>query len=565
MQNPDSKTQVDYYKKLEITCNTEINHNKNLNNIINAVLFKRNVILHSAGGTGKSYLLREVATYFKDCGRKVFVTATTGVAAVNLGDNFTKNSEGDSEEDNICVTTLHQFAGVGMADKSAESLIKYMRPGAKHAWNICEILIIDEVSMLGASLFQKLDIIAKTLRKNCKPFGGIQLIVSGDFLQLPPVKDTWVFLTPEWEALNFRPFILEHPFRYPDVNLFHMLLRIRNGELCENDVKILKGRVKAYLGLQNMLKDIETGKMTDNNGNKYNVGEVIRPTVFYSKRIDVNNYNDRELAKLPGIPITFIARDDIVNIKNPTLPNGKNTVEEYTGILDENLPKNIYFKVGAQVMLKINKDVDAGLVNGSRGVICEITPDEGVTVKFLNGKKVFIELHERKLDNKYITMKRTQVPLILAYAMSIHKCQGCSVDYAIIDVGSSIFEDGQAYVALSRCKTIGGLFISGFLPNSIRANQKAIQYSKKLYTKWIAEDYPIINQWLEFYKLLNFPQKSNNKIIQKKQTELFSIFSEGVWKDIFRIIDKYVRQIAVSHCASTCSQLNLKGLAVTDL
>lgn len=459
--------------------------NKKLKEMLEVALTRRNMIFHAPGGCGKSHALKELSIMLSTT-YKVFATATTGVAAVNLANGHI-NSNNNHE---FTVTTLHRFAGIGTANLDIIPLIKKVRSNRKslNRWKSCEILIIDEISMLGGGLFQKLDKIAKSIKGNNKPFGGIQLIVSGDFLQLPPVKDTWIFHTTEWEDLNLRPFILETPYRYDNMDFFNMLLRIRKGILTETDSKILYSRVKANECVHNILNKISSDS-------KQNIGEIIKPTMFYSKRDDVESFNLRELDKLEGEEYLFEAEDEfetnndfesITGFLNSYDEEGS-TRDEYKKLLDYDMPRSISFKIGAQVMLRANLSVETGLVNGSRGVVNSIIPREAVIVKFLNGAKVKIELHSRSFEDKYIKATRKQIPLILSYACTIHRSQGSTLDYAVVDLGYSVFSEGQAYVALSRCRNIKGLFISNFVPQSIKASRSALEYAKELEKKEFEE------------------------------------------------------------------------------
>ena len=443
-----------------------------LETILDCVFSKRNIILHGPGGVGKSYTLRYVAKALEERGAKVFITALTGVAALTLA--------GDKSH-NIQVSTLHSFAGVGTAQLDAEALIARVKTRSKKVknWLKCQVLIIDEVSMLGGSFFTKLDKIAKAIRKNSNPFGGIQLIFSGDMLQLSPVKDSWVFSTDEWKELDLRPFILEIPYRYNNPEFFQMLLRIRLGEQTEDDHKIIRGRVRANKKMQEILTSLSHEK----------AGEIIKPTMFFSKRIDVDTFNSMELEKLPGEKVEFIAFDQFETRK------GFPVREEYIKILDDSIPRSVCFKVGAQVMLKKNIDINGGLVNGSRGVVSEIIKDEALIVKFLSGIKLRVELDTSEVEDKYAIAKRTQIPFVLAWGTTIHKSQSCTLDYAVVDLGPSIFSEGQAYVALSRCANIEGLFISEFLPRSIIVNKEALRYVKKLREKSIQEDELQVTQY----------------------------------------------------------------------
>lgn len=455
-----------------------------INEILLSISTGKNIMFVGSGGCSKSFTLKRVAENLRNKNKKVYMTSSTGVSALNLN-----NMENASVENNISsiypATTLHRFAGIGMGDSPVNVLISKMKVHNKRAvknWIKCDVLIIDEISMIGGTLFQKLNEIAKILRKNDLPFGGIQLIVSGDFLQLPPVKDIWIFKTQEWEDLNFHPFIFEIPYRYTGEEsneFFQMLLRIRVGAQNENDIKILRGRVYANQKVHEILNDLAL-KNDDNL-----LGEIIRPTMLYSLKCDVEAFNNDELAKLPGKLVTFTSVDTFISNRDHGSDHVKkgHDEEEYMRLLEQDMPRRVSFKVGAQVMLRKNLSVDEGMINGSRGVITEIIPGEALVVKFLNGKKVRVEIATRIIEDKYFTATRTQIPFILAYASTIHKCQGSTLDYVIVDLGESVFSEGQAYVALSRCKNIKGLFISEFVPSSIIVNKNALQYVKTLEEK----------------------------------------------------------------------------------
>lgn len=428
--------------------------NDNLDRILDCARFGRNILLHGPGGVGKTYILRHVAKSLTLDGKIVYMTAMTGVAALNLA--------GDRTVQGLTVTTLHRFAGVGTAQLDVPSLIARVKsyPGRVKKWRKCQILIIDEVSMLGAELFKKFDAIAKNIRGNDLPFGGIQLILSGDLLQLSPVKDAWVFTAQEWTDLNIRPFVMEVPYRYTDMKFFEMLLRIRTGTQTEDDCKTIRGRVRANVKMQEILATLAKEK----------AGEIIKPTMFFSKNVDVNGFNMKELDKLEGDEVVFSARDSF------TVKKGNPVREEYIKMLDDAIPHTIVLKIGAQVMLKKNLDVDEGLVNGSRGVVSEIIEGEAIVVKFLSGIKIRVDLQEWDYEDKYGIAKRVQLPFLLAWGCTIHKSQGTTLDYAVLDLGPSVFCSGQAYVALSRCKNLEGLFISEFTARSIIVSTEALKY-----------------------------------------------------------------------------------------
>lgn len=482
-----------------------------IQNILDAIYSGYSVMLHGPGGTGKSYTLRKLVKKLTDEKKIVFSTATTGIAAVNLSDN--------SE---FLVTTLHSFAGIGTGDKKEDILLSIIKTknNCFVRWKTCEILIIDEISMLGSELFRKLDYIAKCIRGNDKPFGGIILVMSGDFLQLPPVKDNWIFTSQTWNDLQIKPFIFETPKRYDDIEFFELLLRARIGKLTQKDIKILKIRVNTY---SNYFKHLSTLSPQQQL-------LTVKPTIFHSKRCDVDEYNKNELTKLDGNPVPFKAEDKFELYSTRKYLKASKEAE-YLKILDEQVPRIISFKPGAQVMLRKNLNIEAGLVNGSRGVIIAIK-NGTILVKFIDGTIIPISAHETIIYTKKAKISRLQIPLVLAYALTIHRSQGNTLDSAIIDLGSSIFADGQAYVALSRCRNISGILISKFDPNVIRADIKAVNYSH-LFSIFAKYNVVITKDSMDLYKkmillklMLNYSKKIiiDNDIISLFVDLLFRLF-----------------------------------------
>jgi ATP-dependent DNA helicase PIF1 len=447
-----------------------------IEDIVRVIEDGRNVLLTSPGGTGKSFATRKLAKIFKDKGYNVYCTGTTGVAALNM-----------ENKHDIPISTVHKWAGIGTADDTARKLYKSLTYFAKEKWIKTDLLIIDEISMMGATLFEKLDYIGRMVRSErnpankVKPFGGLRLLIIGDFLQLPPVKDDWVFRSQPWHDLKLKVFIFSKPMRYPDIAWFNMLQNFRKGKVTRDQVRKLEERGVAY-------------------ANKRFKDDDIKPTILYSKKVDVEEYNKRELDKLKGEEVVFecsdtyfdVERDEEYKIKGteefkytPLYPLSRYKDDKDCKLLkqlaDNNIGERIALKVGAQVMLRYNECVELGLINGSRGVVTAINKAHRVvTVKFLNGISLDIQDHgwgNKKGDKAYI---RNQIPLILAWSITIHKVQGCTLDYVVVDLGPSVFAYGQAYVALSRSRTLEGLFISSFRASSIRADPIAVSYTEQL-------------------------------------------------------------------------------------
>ena len=191
----------------------------------------------------------------------------------------------------------------------------------------------------------------------------------------------------------------------------------------------------------------------------------------------MNYYNKQELSKLPGKTSEYISND------NFTAFNNNAQYDHYIRLLNNTIPKIVSLKIGAQVMLTYNQDVQGGLCNGSRGVVIGYVGD-GVEVKFLNRVEIILRVERtyKTRDNKVVG--RTQMPLIVAYSTTIHKSQGATLDYIVVDIGTSVFLPAQAYVALSRCRTLEGTFICAFTEKSItNVDKEALNFLRELHER----------------------------------------------------------------------------------
>lgn len=411
-----------------------------LNDLFHKVFVeKRNVYFSGSAGCGKTYAMKELYKQACGMGKGVALTAATGFAALNLGGQ-----------------TLHRWAGILLGKGSVEQLVKLIRSNRRslNKWLKVEILMIDEISMIGGTLFDKLDQIGRILRKNDEPFGGIQVIISGDFLQLEPINDKFVFKSNVWKEMNFHIHEFNTPYRYPDVNFYNLLQRARVGDLSDEDIKLLKDRVKPFV------PDKETG---------------IKPSILHSLNIDVAEANTVELAKLKGPDYRFMASDMI--------PKGL-PEESVRKFLDSVVQPCLTFRIGAQVMLIKNVDPEMHLVNGSRGVVT-MCDEGGVEVQFKRSK-VYLTKDSFEFDmsddpkGKKIVAVRAQIPLILAYSLTFHKIQGATLDCTIVNLGNSVFTTGMGYVALSRVRTLEGLYLSDFNSKKVRPNPEALEFVKSI-------------------------------------------------------------------------------------
>jgi len=410
---------------------------------------QRNIFLSGSAGCGKSYLLRIIHQRAKELSMRCMLTATTGIAAVTVGGS-----------------TFHSWSGIKKGDGTAEALYALVSSNrlAMLRWRFTKLLLVDEISMFGAELMDKINYVAQKIRGNREPWGGIQVVFSGDMLQLPPVNSRFAFHAKAWPAFEFIPIFLTKPYRYVDLSFFHMLLRIRSGIPMEQDLHRLEQRFCAYKNLQK---------------------QEIEPTRLYALKRDVESYNHEHLLQLPGKSAPFSVHDRAFLLRNDTrVPVDSYDLTQFQALLNQAVPEYIELKVGAQVMLLANLDTENGLCNGSRGVIFDIIADKGVLVKFLNDETILVTYHTwefiREEERGTILITRTQIPLILAWALTVHRTQGLTLDYVIADLGPSIFTAGQAYVALSRCRSLEGLFLSNFRPESIQANDEALAFEETL-------------------------------------------------------------------------------------
>ena len=400
---------------------------------IEAVLRGESIFITGPGGTGKSYILDALYREFKGLGKTMSITAMTGCAALLIGAH---------------AKTLHSWAGIGLGREPLSHILSAIHKNGrkKNNWKKTDCLVIDEVSMMTPALLSLLDDVGKSVRKcYTKPFGGLQVVFVGDFYQLPPVckageKMTFAFESPVWKAVVEKTYALTIIHRQRDPVFQKVLDEARRGELSEESYQILVERKAA----------------------KWK-GNPIRPTMLFTRNDDINAINQSYLDRLPGEAIVFEATTEVPPRVNPE------DVAYQVQRLDKDAPyePTLRLKVGAQVMLLAQqyeergdkKEPIHGLVNGSRGVVTEFTPCNNPVVKFMNGKTLIMKEHTWSSDETESAVKRKQLPLRLAYALTIHKAQGASLDSALIDVGSATFEYGQAYVALSRVRSLDALYI----------------------------------------------------------------------------------------------------------
>lgn len=443
---------------------------------------KQSVFFTGPAGTGKSVLMRAIINDLKkkysSDPERVAVTASTGLAACNIGG-----------------ITLHSFSGIGLGKEEAPVLIKKIRRNikAKNRWLKTKILIIDEISMVDGALFDKLDKIGRTIRNNGRPWGGIQIVITGDFFQLPPVPDQaakretkFAFDSATWNTSIDHTIGLTQVFRQRDPQFAQMLNEMRLGKISEDTVRAFKALARPL---------------------EFNDG--LGMAELFSTRYEVEGSNEKRLRDLPGTVRRYEAQD-----------SGDPAIREKL-LANMMAPKSIDLKLNAQVMLI--KNLDESLVNGSLGKVIgfsdEKTFDMGTddfmeedpmskakrklkafsndaetrpgvkfpVVQFMTthgSHRVILcqpEDWKVELPNGDVQAKRTQLPLILAWALSIHKAQGQTLERVKVNLGR-VFEKGQAYVALSRATTQQGLQVLGFDKWKVMAHPRVIDFYNKLYS-----------------------------------------------------------------------------------
>ena len=381
----------------------------------------KNVFLTGAAGTGKTFVLRKYIEYLREHKVPVAITASTGIAATHLGGQ-----------------TIHSWSGLGIKDylsewdldalAQKEYLVKRIRN--------TKVLIIDEISMLSASQLDSIDLILKTILQNPAPFGGLKVVFSGDFFQLPPVQkdsnSTFAFLSRAWQEAELRIVYLTEQYRQKDT-LLQILNAMREASLSEPLVNELLSRLNIE-GPEQILK-------------------------LYTHNADVDKINEKELEKLSG-----------ELFESPRILYGnKAKAENFARSLLA--PEILRLKKGARVMFVKNAP-DGSYVNGSLGEFIDIEYGKPV-VRLDTGKEIVVDKSTWELENESgkVLASVEQFPLRLAWAITVHKSQGMSLDAAELDL-SKVFVEGQGYVALSRLSSLNGLFLKGI-------NEKAFEVSKE--------------------------------------------------------------------------------------
>lgn len=376
----------------------------------------RTVVITGPAGTGKSHVIRRAIEQAKQRGQRVGVAAMTGSAALLIGGR-----------------TLHSFLGIGLGKGDAKTLAAkaLVNKTLRKQLERLDFLIVDEVSMMDADLCDLISSYLKLVRRRpSEPFGGVQLLLSADFCQLPPVNGAFCFESAAWQDLNPEVVPFSTNFRQQgDARFRELLDRARRAACTPEDLQLLKQtKARAF-------------------------PEHIMPTRIYSRNKDVDAVNEREME-------TLVKRGESTEVYASEFPNAE--VAAASGV-----PKETKLVTGGQVVLTCN--LTDKLVNGSRGHVLALEPDR-VAIKWLDGSVSYVSKIEVAFEHERTqqTHKIRYMPLKLAWAITVHKSQGMTLDAVEMDLGPSIFEFGQAYTALSRARSLDSLRVVALSPGSFK-------------------------------------------------------------------------------------------------
>ncbi|MEK7624125.1 MAG: AAA family ATPase [Patescibacteria group bacterium] len=401
-----------------------------------------NVFLTGEPGSGKTYLVNQYVAYLRSAGIEPAITASTGIAATHIGG-----------------MTIHSWSGIGIKTKLDKSdlnkivLNKYIAKRVRRA----KVLIIDEISMLLPGMLSMIDAVCRAVKQRPEPFGGMQIILVGDFFQLPPIvrraddnngqaelieklPSLFAYDSSSWAKLNPTVCYLTEQYRQDDSNFLEILSSIRRNIFDDNHLRRIETRKIEYLSAPAGVPK------------------------FFSHNIDVNRVNEEMLAQLSGAPKTFFMFSQGPDSLAAALKRGCLS------------PETLSLKIGAAVMFTKNNP-NSGFANGTLGMVTGFDKTSGYPiVRTRNGRRVSVKPMDWTIeeDNK-ARAKITQLPLRLAWAITVHKSQGMSLEAAVMDL-SAVFEFGQGYVALSRVSRLTGLYLLGW-------NERAFQVHPEVLVK----------------------------------------------------------------------------------
>jgi len=391
-----------------------------------------NMFLTGEPGAGKTYALNQYIEWLEDCGISVAVTASTGIAATHIGG-----------------MTIHAWSGIGARDELSAYDLEAIAGKEKVIKRVknAKVLVIDEISMLDGRVLDMIDRVCQAVRQREEAFGGLQVVLVGDFFQLPPIAargdmPRFAFESNSWQRAKFLTCYLTEQFRHEDDLLLSLLSSIRKNEVEEEHYTLL--------GEQ---KEIEY--------------KNIEPTRLFTHNSDVDAMNNARLLELKTEKALYKME-------------GRGAKPLLEGLKKNCLsPELLEVRVDAMVMCTKN-NFEVGYVNGTLGRVVRFDGDDGFPViETTDGREIKIEPHRWSVEEDgKVLAEITQVPLRLAWAITVHKSQGMSLDAAEIDLRNA-FTYGQGYVALSRVRTLAGMKVLGLNNNALTVNPKIVAMDEK--------------------------------------------------------------------------------------
>ena len=387
-----------------------------------------NVFLTGAPGSGKTHTVNEYVAFLRSRGVEPAITASTGIAATHIGG-----------------MTIHSWSGIGIKTKLDKDDLKGIATSDYIAKRVAraKVLVIDEVSMLAPEMLSMVDAVCREIKKSTEPFGGIQVVLVGDFFQLPPIvkrevedgsqgslieepAGRFAYDSLAWAKANPVVCYLTEQHRQDDSIFLGLLFAIRSNTFGgEHLVHLETRKIELHAAPENTPK-------------------------LFSHNVDVDRVNGEMLATLPGKAHAFAMSSQGPYALSSALQRGCLSPEELS------------LKVGAAVMFTKNNPKE-GFANGTLGTVEGFDElDDFPVIKTRNGRRITVEPMDWTVEeNGKVRARIAQVPLRLAWAITVHKSQGMSLDAAVMDLGA-VFEFGQGYVALSRVRRLSGLYLLGW-------------------------------------------------------------------------------------------------------